>query len=215
MAVLQEMGLQVQVLVDGSPAQEYRDNVVEDVGDGIGSSPSSRHRYIESIAGAKLAVSLAAVPTCGSTRAWYDDDDDHIVRLLISIDGKDSGTAWIHRKSKVRVVEGVYDRDTMRPFQFAAIDLIEDAAEELVAEHKDQSKDLGIIKISAHKVIRITHARTASKLKPKNKNATAGSGNRDTLPFGDGGLELSEKALKGRAIAHGTTQVEMVGIVTD
>lgn len=199
------MGLQVQVLVNGSPAQEYRDNAVEDVGDGSGSSPSSRHRYIESVAGAKLAISFAAVPTCGSKKAWYDEDDEHYVYFLVSIDGKDIGSARIRRKSKVRVLEGVCDDDTMRPFQFAAIDLIEDAAKELVAEHRDQSKDLGIIKISAHKVIRITRTRTALESKPKNEDLTANSLNQNTLPSGDGGLELSEKALKGRAIAHGTT----------
>lgn len=203
MVILANLGLQVQVFIDGTPAPEYQDQKAE----GHRSSTPGCHRYIESVAGSQFSISLAATSADSQAQDWFNAGNDHVFKFLVSVDGDYLGSTWINRKKKTRIFKNVWDHGAQRSFQFAAVNLVEDATKELEAEHREQFKDIGIIQISVYAAILTFHATAASKANEPDhqKNVTASGRHRSALPSGEGNLALSEKAVKGRAIAHGAT----------
>lgn len=125
MVVLEHLGLRVRILIDGEPTEEYQDQAADlkVKSEEIECQPSLCHRYIESVANARFAISVDVVAADGPLKEWLDTDVNHIV-LLASIDGIHVGGAQVvNRDRRTYIFKGVYSNnfDTLQEFQFSSI----------------------------------------------------------------------------------------------
>lgn len=124
MVVLDRLGLRVQLVVNGSSAEEFLPHKQLDAGgEDVGSQPFIWTRYVESVANAKFSISFEALTTHGVMKDWIDADRENAVRFTTSIDGQSVNNTWVSRKKNTTVLRGFTDHtsNTMQEFQFAAI----------------------------------------------------------------------------------------------
>ncbi|TDZ58471.1 hypothetical protein CTRI78_v005370 [Colletotrichum trifolii] len=195
MAVLPEIrGLKVSVEVDGRIAAEYAD---ED-GPAQDRSPikarSHHYSYIESKDDAHFAVTFEIEEGFCPFEAlgfYLYVDGQQMDSILWDRQGRRPWGVWRH------VVEGFRERDEergmdrMRKFKFSKITTIDDANNQRVQQDIEASKSMGVILLLVYNV------------------AIRAEGRRDVYRPNQAApkkpMEVSEKALKGRAVSHGTS----------
>lgn len=123
MVLLEDLGLEVQILVNGKLAEEFEDRKSDDLGDDVGSQTSMAHRYIESVAGATFSISAGVISKSCPAKDWLDADGENTFKFLLSIDGKAVGSTWVDSDRLTGIVNGVKDllSNTIQRFQFATI----------------------------------------------------------------------------------------------
>lgn len=91
MAILDELGLEVEIEVAGEPAPEYPDpehDTNDNDGDN-GSQTNVHHYYVESRAGEEFCISIGIVGGDRSPAARWVAEKDHCLQFSVSLDGGD------------------------------------------------------------------------------------------------------------------------------
>ncbi|KAG8163976.1 hypothetical protein KVR01_005894 [Diaporthe batatas] len=192
MVIIKELGLEAEITVNGSTAAEYPDPEPEDIP--YGQTTKACHRYVESVDNAEFAIRVGIIPGNNPVREWTGRSRDHRLLFSVAFDGGHavrSKTIWQY--TTPTAMEGISDhaKGTLRKFRFAPVSTVDDVNKERITRDMHVARDLGLIRICIFRGIW------------KQKSARkAGSGRSTKL--GTDGISLAEKALKGKAISHGT-----------
>lgn len=216
MVLLNGLGLEVRVLVNGSLTTEYADNENDAGNDEYDQSTPRSFHYIESVSGAEFSIEVEAKP--GAAGRWLESGSKRAFRFYIDIDGEDSIARGTSESSRLLdVVPGVKEFHKgctkLRKFRFSTVHTgafsarpgnhsqdyhnadtckVDDASKQRVAKDIQTAQRLGTMKI------RVYQGSYRDLNRPPNSYVTT---------FGKNGNEIAEKALKGRAISDRSTCV--------
>lgn len=198
MAVIDELGVEVKVIVNGTEATEYIPDEEPDFDDdNFDPSTKTCCRYVESIDNADFAIRAAV--TSGRNKPankWLDDSKTNGLSFSLSFDGGDKVAGLLINQNR-RFVIGDSTSDaatcTKRNFRFASVSTVDDANKQRIASDMETAKDLGLIRVVVKRV-----KFTGNKIRQP-------SSSRDISKLASRDFSLAEKALKGKAISHGTT----------
>lgn len=124
MVLLENLGLQLQVLVDGQTADEYLPPAQQNIGtERLDSQPYICHRYIESFANSHFSISFEAVGANGCLKEWIEADQNNAINFRIKLDGQSVGGRVIDQELRKRICSEFFDLEnrTRQYFQFASI----------------------------------------------------------------------------------------------
>ncbi|ROW06413.1 hypothetical protein VMCG_04360 [Cytospora schulzeri] len=194
MAIIHELGLEVSVLVDGAEATEYTPDEEAEVDDDFGPSTERHHCYVESIDDAHFAVRARVTSENKIGKKWIEKSPQHAFLVDLVFDGKHSGgSIKLDKRRNPHFQDGAVDctTKTKRKYRFASVSTVDDANKQRIAKDLKAAKNLGLIQAVVYRII-VTgrKAKTRTSYAPK---------------IAEGGISLAEKALKGKAISHGTT----------
>lgn len=198
MAVIDELGIEVKVIVNGTEATEYIPDEEPDFdGDNFDPSTKTCCRYVESIDNAEFAVRAAVMSERDKPgNKWLDDSKTNGFAFSLSFDGgKKAAGFLVDQNHRVSIRDSTYDAatSTKRNFRFASVSTVDDANKQRIANDMETAKDLGLIRVVVKRVIIICN---------KIRGSTT---SRDISERANRDFSLAEKALKGKAISHGTT----------
>ncbi|KUI73783.1 hypothetical protein VM1G_09341 [Cytospora mali] len=195
MAIIEELGIEAKILVDGSAATEYTpDEEPEIEGDNFGPSTRVCCRYVEAIDNAHFALHAGIASVNSPGNKWLEESWENGFSFGISIDGGKTVSSQIVQQYQYDTLQGVIDGQTgtIRKFRFASVSTVDDASKNRVAKDLKAAKNLGLIRLVIRRVVVTSITRnSASPI--------------DTSNLANGEISLAEKALKGKAISHGTT----------
>lgn len=125
MAIIDELGLEVKILVDGREASEYHpDETTEFDGDGYVPSTKKCYRYVESKDEAHFAIQAGVLPDDKPAHKWLQSSKSAGLQVNLSIDGEYiPGFPLMSDQRKMATCKGVSDRDNglLRKFRFASV----------------------------------------------------------------------------------------------
>ncbi|OLN92285.1 hypothetical protein CCHL11_01572 [Colletotrichum chlorophyti] len=197
MAVLSELpGVKVTIQVNGQDAAEYDDP------DGLESDVNRRcarwrnSRYVESMDNAHFTVKYEV----DKNHPW--ETKNHGLAFYLYIDGRFMDSVFCSADVCVgpdhvwsAVIEGaqepIYHSSGMAQlskFKFATISTVDDATKEQVDNDVKSAQSMGLIEVFIHPIVVGAPSYGQSHIIEKNSH-----------------FELAEKALKGRAVSHGTS----------
>ncbi|KAF9877824.1 hypothetical protein CkaCkLH20_04959 [Colletotrichum karsti] len=195
MAVIHELpGIKVTVEVNALKAQEYDDpdGAAEDK-----NRANARHRSfrcIESKDDAPFSVIYEVDNSAGSLRDhsalgfYLSIDGDHKDGILWEQSRNPCGSnVWRHVVSGVRIASSLHDMDALKKFKFSKVTTVDDAAKERVANDIEVFKSVGTIQV---------HVYSCSVRRREGRSTHRSARDRE--------FEVAEKALKGKAVSHGT-----------
>ncbi|WDK09704.1 hypothetical protein CGRA01v4_00982 [Colletotrichum graminicola] len=202
MAIIRDFpGVKVTVQVDGRDATEYDDP------DGFETDPNRKNarwrtfHYIESKDDAFFSVCYQV----DNSHRW--EGPDHALTLALYVDGKRASGMVCEAERFLNfdplyvwetTVEGSRERSTtsgydrLNKFKFSKVTTFDDAAIDRVKADTAKAKLLGVIEVFVYPVI-ITGPSTYTRSPHRHKARRSGN------------FEIAEKALKGRAVSHGTS----------
>ncbi|KAJ0124950.1 hypothetical protein J7T55_006293 [Diaporthe amygdali] len=202
MAIIEEFGLEVKVKVNGSVAAEYPDEEPDIDGDAWGPATKISYHYVESIDNAEFAIHVGVPSGSNAGQKWIRHSRKHALTFWLAFDGgRDAARKTIHQRSNSFLLEGVHNwaRTTMRKFRFAPVSTVDDDDKTRVATDMKVAQDLGLIRVSVYRTIIENEIKTRSSPHPVPNLAA------DTIC-------LAEKAVKGKAVSHGTALSAPIGL---
>ncbi|KAL2290132.1 hypothetical protein FJTKL_00623 [Diaporthe vaccinii] len=194
MAIIEKLGLEVKVKVNGSPAAEYPDEERDVDDDAGGRITNACHHYVESIDNAEFTIHFGLTPGFKTGHGWISRSRNHGLLFSVAFDGGHTvAKTVVHQRHNPQLLQGVYDRETrtLRKFLFTPVTTVDDANKKRVATDMEVARNLGLIRISVCRVI------CHNRLRHHNSS-------HHHLKLGKHNISLAEKALKGRAVSHGT-----------
>ncbi|KAJ0124949.1 hypothetical protein J7T55_006292 [Diaporthe amygdali] len=196
MAILEDLGLEVKVLVNNSPLQEYEDNDTESTDDGFGDEIRKCRRYVEVVGDTEFGVQFRVTPNSN-----YLNSNRQRFRFEIDLDDHEELRGFLLRsKGEPVLIEGQVDYDgqtyAMRKFRFATMSTVDDDDMMRVEKDKEIAGLLGLIRV------RVWRAEVIESNLPGSPSQTIG--------FDETELQLAEKALKGKALSHRVTLSDAV-----
>ncbi|KAI0202978.1 hypothetical protein F4808DRAFT_418707 [Astrocystis sublimbata] len=180
-------GVEVTVHCNNQPLQEFRNPDAHDDDDNAAHPVVTK--YIECINDANFVVKLRVSPEY----EW--GYRNHILSFSVQVDGKWIETPLI-RNPHTYEISGLKTRSSttgswhLRRFKFKTVETVDDAQKERVERDMKVAKDLGTIKIHVKRKIE-----AGNYYGPTFDNTVVNPAS----------FELAEKALKGRAVSHGTS----------
>lgn len=192
MAILEQLGLTVKIIVNGSVVEEYVDEEPDAGDDQVAPQTTTCHRYIESSEYAEFAIEVGLdTSRDGVARAWTSNANNGFI-FALDIDGAATLDYLLTRQYQSGVVNGITDwtRHTQQKFRFARLTTHDDpSAEAEMLRDQKAAQNIGRIRVAVRRGV-VTGQRIG--------DARAEDGSQ--LAKGD--AQLNEKALKGRAIHH-------------
>lgn len=121
MAILEDLGLEVKILVNNSPLKEYEDKEAGPTDDGFGEEIRKCRRYVEVVEDAEFAVQLHVTPANN-----YLNDANKRIFFALDLDGEeefeDRILAEDDRESLVEGKGEIGDEGTVvRKFRFTTV----------------------------------------------------------------------------------------------
>lgn len=121
MAILEDLGLEVKILVNNSPLKEYEDKEAGPTDDGFGEEIRKCRRYVEVVEDAEFAVQLHVTPANN-----YLNDANKRISFVLDLDGQENfEEALLNRKRTQHLVEGKDEangeKTVRRNFRFTAV----------------------------------------------------------------------------------------------
>lgn len=121
MAIFEDLGLEVKILVNNSPLEEYGDNEAGSTDDEFGEDIRKCRRYVEVIENAEFAVQLRVIPTND-----YLNNANERLLFVLDLDGQeDLEDQIMDLEHDQYLVEGKteYDGQTrlLRKFRFTTV----------------------------------------------------------------------------------------------
>ncbi|KAI0484376.1 hypothetical protein GGR56DRAFT_22768 [Xylariaceae sp. FL0804] len=190
MAVLEDVpGVEATVQIGARTSQEYDDPNAHEADPGAAGACPVLCTYIECFGDAEFAVRLRV----NADYEW--GYRDHSLAAYVYIDGHYAEGTLLRPWHVDRTVDcrSAYERHTglwsKQKFKFAAVETVDEARRDRVQSDTRIAKDLGVIEVQFKRV------------------TEHGSNLADSSHFSarQGNFELAEKALKGKAISHGTS----------
>lgn len=124
MAIIEELGLEVKVNVNGSAAAEYPDEEPDIDDDARRQTTHACHHYVESVDNAEFAIHVGLTPGTNTGQKWISRSRSHGLSFLVAFDGgHDVAAASVHRHRLSRLLDSVEDREsqTIRKFLFTPV----------------------------------------------------------------------------------------------
>lgn len=125
MAIIDELGLEANILVNGLESTEYIPDEDEELeGDGFDPSTKRCYRYVESIDDAHFPIRLGLTSKKKVGRKWIEISRDHALRMELSFDGRKMMTGThIRQGYEVRTLKSVVDgmNGMKRKFWFSPV----------------------------------------------------------------------------------------------
>lgn len=124
MAIIEELGLEAKVSINGSAAAEYLDEEPNADGDPRGQTTKTCHHYVESIDNAEFAIHVGVIPGNNAGQKWIGRSPGNALLFSVAFDGGlNVAGKWVDQRSGSRSLDGVYKRAnaTMRKFCFAPV----------------------------------------------------------------------------------------------
>lgn len=122
MAIIEDLGLEVKVLVDGSATAEYKDEEPDE--HAVSQTIKTCHHYVESIDNAEFAIHAGLLPGLHTGQEWIPRSRDHGLSFLVAFDGGPSVAAkMVYKHHTSRLLEGISNRanQTLSKFRFAPV----------------------------------------------------------------------------------------------
>lgn len=116
MAIIEDLGLEVEILVDSSPSQEYKDEEEDPTDDDFGDEIRKCRRYVEVVEDAEFGVQVRGTPVN------YLNENERLC-FIVDLDGQEGDH---HLKSGTeKLIEGKYEHDgqtlVLRKFRFTTV----------------------------------------------------------------------------------------------
>lgn len=124
MAIIEKLGLEVQVKVNGSPAAEYPDEERDVDDDAGGRITNACHHYVESIDNAEFTIHFGLTPGFKTGHGWISRSRNHGLLFSVAFDGGHTvAKTVVHQRHNPQLLRGVYDRKTrtLRKFLFTPV----------------------------------------------------------------------------------------------
>ncbi|OBT63950.1 hypothetical protein VE03_05969 [Pseudogymnoascus sp. 23342-1-I1] len=194
MAVIDTLpGVTISISINGQPVEEYVDVDVGEEVDGP-QAPKTVVKYIEAMSDAEFAIQTSIFPAFRAHRQTIND-----IAFQVNVDGEwVAGRCWQDAFGDLYPswdgkIEGFSSKDatgrpTVNPFKFAEVKIVEVADKAKIDQDVKAGAALGQITIEVFRII------LGAEI----------NGSRPSLPK-DAAPEISEKAIKGRALSHGTS----------
>ncbi|EPE35561.1 hypothetical protein GLAREA_11261 [Glarea lozoyensis ATCC 20868] len=187
MAVL-DIGLQVQIRVDGQPLKEYRPEVDEE-----SSSEKKCIQYVECLTDKEFEINMSVL----ELYKW----DSPALKCRIYLDGAYVASSTLLPQRKITTCGGFTEDGFVKTFVFSKINTVSD--ESSASNFADDVQSLS--KIEENKVLIDRVSRAISKPAPnpagkKDLVRNGSSGNDSLIPS-----VVHEKAMKGEVKSHGVT----------
>lgn len=122
MAIIDELGLEVKVLIRGRPCLEYEDDSLFRNFDDIDQHTLACYRWVESQQDEVFAMYFRVLPG-GPASTWLQEEDNGVA-FSTSFDGSNAVENYIaYRDSPSGTQQGIvrWQDDLIQPFRFAAI----------------------------------------------------------------------------------------------
>lgn len=125
MAIIDELGLEVKILVNGSAATEYTpDEETQIDGDNFTPSTKTCCRYVESIDDAQFAIYARVEPGTKPEGKWIEGSEASGFTVELAFDGGATVDRFmLNRRYKTSTREGITSEagDSVRRFRFASL----------------------------------------------------------------------------------------------
>lgn len=126
MAIIEDLGLEVKVLVDGSATAEYKDEEpdVDLVDDAPSQITTARHHYVESIDNAEFAIHVGLISGQHTGQEWMARSRDHGLAFSVALDGGPNiASRAVYRHCTSRLLQGIQNpaNQTLSKFRFAPV----------------------------------------------------------------------------------------------
>lgn len=122
MAIIEDLGLEVNVQVDGSATAEYPDEEPDD--HGFNQTTKTSHHYVESIDNAEFAIHVGLIPGLHIGQEWVDRSRDHRLSFLVAFDGGPNITSkLVQHDHPSLLLDGIANHadQTLSKFRFAPV----------------------------------------------------------------------------------------------
>lgn len=120
MAILEDLGLEVEILVDGSPLQEYKDEADDPTDDGFGDEIRKCRRYVEVVEDAEFGVRCRVTPA----NNYLNNGNEQLV-FKIDLDGQENLESRALGTKTQMLIDGKYKHDgqtlSLRKFKFTTV----------------------------------------------------------------------------------------------
>lgn len=124
MAIIEKLGLQVKVKVNGAAAAEYPDKEPDDNYDtGSQTTHACRH-YVESFDNAEFAIHVGLGPGTKTGQEWISRSQHHSLCFSVAFDGgHDVAATLVSQHHETGLLEGIrnHENQTLRRFIFAPV----------------------------------------------------------------------------------------------
>lgn len=210
MAIIEELGLEVKVKVNGLALAEYPDEEHVDSNHAGTQTPNACHHYVESIDHAEFAIHVGLIAGTNTAQEWISYSPNNTIDFSVAFDGSHyTAGKCVTRHSRPKLLDGVYNEAnaTLRKFRFAPVSIgrlpayfvdlgkltplvVDDTNKNRVAEDMKVAPNLGLIQVLVRRAVYKGERRGISP--PRDEN------------FGTDGISMAEKALKGKSVSHGT-----------
>ncbi|KAG6360096.1 hypothetical protein INS49_011152 [Diaporthe citri] len=193
MAILEDVGLEVNIIVNGSPLKEYEDKGADLSDDGFGDETRKCRRYVEVDGDTDFGVQLHVT----SNNKYLDGNKKKRLRFCLDLDGQEELEARLMNFARTPVLldgKDEWNGQTYisRRFRFTTISTeVNENDRERVSKDKEAARLLGLIRV------RVWRTRIIDTCVPENL--------RQTTKFDEMGKELAENAVKGKALSHRAT----------
>lgn len=124
MAVIEELGLEVKVMVNGSAAAEYPDKEPDVNNDARRQSANACHHYVESVDNAEFAIHVGLISVFNTGREWISRSRNHGLSFSVAFDGgSDVEAVFVDQHRNTVLLEGAHNQEnqTLRKFLFTPV----------------------------------------------------------------------------------------------
>lgn len=119
MAIIEDLGLEVEILVDDLPLREYKDEEEDPTDDTFGDETRKCRRYVEVVEDAEFAVQVCVTPAND-----YLNENEHLL-FIVDLDGQEDLGDCQLKSTTENLIEGKYEHDgqtlVLRKFRFTTV----------------------------------------------------------------------------------------------
>ncbi|KAK7748029.1 hypothetical protein SLS53_001281 [Cytospora paraplurivora] len=187
MAIIDDLGLEVKILVNGSVATEYVPNEETQAdGDKYGPSTKICCRYIESINDAHFAIHGGLTSKHKVAGQWIRNSQNSACSFTFFVDGRKIDSALIHnihnRHRNAAILEGVREANKLRRLRFASVSTEALQQELIIPRPRSLSMEPDVDNLSREELRRLARERL-SQMRGDNKRAASVKGEKDEAPI--------------------------------
>jgi hypothetical protein len=124
MAIIEELGLNVKVQVNGSAAAEYPDEEPDVEDANCSETTKACHRYVESVDNTEFAIHVGLIPGSNTAQEWIGRSPYHRLAFSAAFDGgRNVISTTVSQLHTSDLFEGIHNRETqtLRKFRFAPV----------------------------------------------------------------------------------------------
>lgn len=122
MAIVEDLGLEVKIQVDGSATAEYTDEEPDE--DTLSQTYKTCHHYVESIDNAEFAIHVGLIQGTSTGQEWIGRSREHRLSFSVAFDGGPTVTSnSVYKHQTSLLLDGIHNpaNQTLSKFRFAPV----------------------------------------------------------------------------------------------